>query len=427
VQLYYDVTKTANDSAKDFSKQNQVGILGVHATQFALDIFVSIFLVSRLLDVDVFYEDFSKVALFYIVCWGSLFLMFWLFSYVIKKFSRTWCIRISTAGLLLSIILILLLQNHLTEYYLLLAAIWGLSSGVYWCSMHTFTTEALGGKKMAGYTSWFIGIAAFTRIVFPFTLGAIIQFVDFGVGAAIAAGLAVILLIFTMVLRDQKKNAGQGFSMRRFFGFIKEKKLAKPFWLQFGIQMFYGILGVASICVTVLVILELQNDFSLGYLTSIFAGVSIIVLAIYKAIKAPKGKTWTYYVFSVLPLIMTLGLLFGLNPVTVILCQAGWLSFRTASQNEWEYARMNLMSDFDAEHLHTEGLLFMEIAYTIARFLGLGLVVVIYLSRVAYLLQVFLVILMAALFIGAILLRLWTKRYLHVQKHQVFEGLPTDH
>lgn len=420
--------KTANDSTQDFSKQNQIGILGVHATNFALDVFVSVFLVSRLLNPDVFDGDFSKVALFYLVCWSCLFLMFWLFSYVIKKFSRVWCIRGSTAGLLLSVVLILLLKDRLPDFYLALAAIYGLSMGVYWCSMHTFTTEALGGKKMAGYTAWFIGIGAFARIVFPFTLGAIIQYVDFGVGASIATGLAVILLLFTMILRDQKKNAGQGFSMRRFFRFIHEKKLAKPLWQQFGIQIIYGMLGVATLSITVLVVMELQDDFQLGLLTSIFAGVSIVALTLYKLIKSPKVKSWTFHILAGLPLIMTAGLLFGLSPVTVILCQAGWLAFKTAPQSEFERARMNLMSEFGAEHLHTEGLMFIEFAYTLARFIGLGIILAIYFSGVTYLLQVFLVVLMTLFLVGAICLRFWTKGHLRVQvqANQVLESLATD-
>ena len=412
------------NSPRDFSKQNQIGILGVHATQFALDIFVSVFLVSRLLEISG--GNFSSVALFYLVCWGSLFVMFWLFSYVIKKFSRTWCIRASTAGLLLSIILILLLKDNLGDYYLLLGLIYGLSAGVYWCSMHTFTTEALGGKKMSGYIGWYIGISAFTRILFPFTLGAIIQFVDFATAASIATGLAVILLVFTLILRDQKKTDGQGFSMRRFFRYIKVRKLTRPFWAQFLIQTLYGIIGVATICVTVLVFLEFEDNFTLGYLTSIFAGVSIVVLAVYKAIKAPRAKSWLYYIFSALPLLAAFGLLFGLSPVTVILCQAGYSSFKTSTQSELERSRMNLMSDFDAEHLHTEGLFFIEGAYTMARYIGLGLVVAIYFSGQTYLLQVFIVVLMALVLVAAIVLRIWKRKFLHVQTDKVVESLPAN-
>jgi len=292
--------------------------------------------------------------------------------------------------------------------------------------MHTFTTEALGGKKMAGYAAWFIGIGALTRIIFPATLGTIIRSVGFGIGASIATGLAVILLLFTLVLRDQRKNAGQGFSMRRFFKHIKENKLAKPLWLQFGVQMFYGVLGAATLCVTILVVLTFENDLILGVLTSIFCGVSVVVLTIYKAIKSQRGKSWTYYIFSAIPLLMAIGLLFGLSPVTVILCQAGYLSFKTATQSEFERARMNIMSDFNSEHLHTEGLMFIEVAYTIARYVGLGLVVTIYLAGAFYMLQVLLVGLMALFLTGAILLRLWTKKFLNIKADKVFEGLPTD-
>jgi len=410
------VKKSANDS-HDFLKKehlrNQVGILGVHATYFALDIFVSIFLVSQLLSISD--GNLSMVALFYAMCWGGVILMFWLFSYVVKKFSRVWCIRVSTIGVLASIILVLLFQESLAEYYLLLGAIYGLSIGIYWCSMHTFTSEAMGGKKMAGYTTWFIGTSTFVRVVIPLTLGAIIKFVDFAAAAAIATGLAVVLLMFTLILRDQRKSA-QGFSMRAFFRYIKERDISKAVWTQFWIQTLYGIMILASVSTTILVAITFNDDFTLGYLTSIFAGASIITLTCYKAIRSPRAKVCVLYILSALPFLGAVGLLFGLSPVTVILCQAGFLTFKTAANSEFERTRLNLMADFGAEHLHTEGLLFTESAFALARAFGLGVILVAYFTNTFYLFQVFVVTVLGGLLVGVVLLNLWTKRWLTVHK-----------
>jgi YQGE family putative transporter len=424
------VTKLANDytknSTKDFSKQNQVGILGVHATYFAIDLFVSIFLIARILTT--FDGDFSRVALFNCTVWCGIMLMFWLFSYVVKKFSRVWCIRISTVGLLAGVILVLLLRDSLADYYLLLGAVWGLSLGIYWCSMLTFTSETQGGKRMSGYVSWFIGISAFTRIVFPFTLGAIIESPNLGFGSAagIATGLAVILLLFTLILRDQKKSEGKNFSMRAFFRYIREKKIKKPIWSQFWIQIVYGFVAVISLCVTIIVVLNVESNLELGILTSIWAGASILVLLIYKAIKSPKAKTWAYFILGSLPLLGAIGLLFDVNLVLVVICQGAYLSFKPAVQSELEKARTNLMADFGAEHLHTESLLFTEFAYFASRFAGVGLILAVYFSGVFYLFQVLIVLLMATFFISIILLHFWNKKHLRVQSDNIIECLATD-
>ena len=403
--------ETANDS-RDFSKQNQVGILGVHSAYAALDLFVSVFLVARLLSVTD--GDFSRVALFYACCWGGILLTFWLFSYVVKKFSRVWCIRGSAIGLLVGVILVLLLENNLREWYLLLGAVWGVASGIYWCSMHTFTSEALGGKKMSGYAAWYFITNAFMRIVFPFTLGAIIESPKLGfvAAAAIATGLAVVLVLFTLILRDRRKSEGKRFSVRTFLRLIRERKLSRPIWSQFWIQFLYGLQSVMTLGITILVFLSLQSNFSLGALTSIFAGVSIVALAIYKPIKSQRVKIWIYYVTSILPILAAIGLLFGASPLTVILCQAGYFSFRVVSNTELERARMNLMADFGAEHLHTEGLLFTEVSYVLARFVGLGLILAIYFSGVLYLFQVLLVLLATTVLLAAVLLHLWTRRHM---------------
>lgn len=408
--------KTANDSEKfperDFSRQNRIGILGVHAMHFALDIFVSVFLVAQILTVT--NGDFSKVALFYAFVWGSIILTFWLFSYIVKNFSRVWCIRISTIGLLAGVILILVYQDSLTDWYLILGALWGLAEGIYWCSMHTFTSEAMGGKKMAGYAVLYTGISYLTRLVFPLTLGAVIQFVDFALAVTIVVILAFLLLLFTLILRDQRKSEGRGFSMRAFAKYVRDKKLSRPLWAQFWLQFLYGLFSTATVCTTILVFLSVHDNFKLGYLSSICAGTSIVVLSLYKLIKSPRVKILFYHISSILPFVCSLGLLFEANQFTIVTCLIGYWAFRPAVQAELERARMNLMADFGAEHLHTEGLLFSEASYALARAVGLAAIIFAYFLDMFYVFQVIPVIIMASTFFAAIWLHIWTKKYILV-------------
>lgn len=412
--------KTANDSEKfskhDFSRQNQIGVLGVHFSQTALNLFVTVFLTARLLKAADGASGLGMVGIFYAISYTTIMLSFWLFSYIVKKFSRVWCIRVSTIFLLGNTIMVLLFRNKLADYYLILAVLYGIAQGIFWCSIHTFTTEALGGKKMAGYIGWFISLSAFANIVFPFTLGAIIEFINFTAAALIATGISIVLLLFTLVLRDQRKNNGVGFSLRAFFRHLREKQISRPMWSQFLIQSMYGIQTMVTICITILIVRELDSDYSLGALTSVFSAVALVTVTVYKTIKAPKLKIWIYYAASMIPLCCAVVLLFSVSHFTIILCMAGYTGFRVASQTELDRTRMNLMSDFDAEHLHTEGVLFTEFSYFIVRVVVSGLIVLAAYTDTFFLFQAIVVTLIALVPLSAILLHLWTKKYI-INKH----------
>jgi YQGE family putative transporter len=303
-----------------------------------------------------------------------------------------------------------LLQNQIADYYLMLGAVYGLTQGMYWSSMHTFTTEALGGKRMGGFVAWHVVLASFNRAVFPFTLGAIIQFVSFGTAVLIMLCIAAVLLSFTFVMREQRKSGGAGMSMRRFFAHVREKKLSRRMWSQFFIQMMFPLQMTATVCITILIVLQFDNDFSLGALTSVFALVAILTMTLYKSIKSPRFKLCFYYVASMIPLVCAVALLFGVSNVTIILCQAGFVGFRMVSGSELDKTRMNLMSDIGAEHLHTEGLLFIESGYFIARMAVCSLIVLAF-SLGIFFFQVLVVALVATVPLSAVLLHLWTRKF----------------
>ena len=190
---------------KDFSRQNQVGILGVQICQAALNVFVSIFLVARILRITG--GDFGAIGLFLLVQYIGIIVTFWLFSYIVKKFSRVWCIRVSTLFLLGSIILILLMQDNLAESYLLLSAVFGIGQGIYWCAILTFTSQSMGGKRMSGYAVWYIVLTSAVSALTPFTLGALIEFVSFEITILIALGFRIPLMTCSQLLLTKRKFA----------------------------------------------------------------------------------------------------------------------------------------------------------------------------------------------------------------------------
>lgn len=398
------------DSKPDHSRRNQIAVLGIHVSNLALDLFVSVFLAAKILEVT--NGNIGSVGLFNLIYYAAIFITFLLSSYIIKRVSRVWAVRVSILLTCSSILLILVLQGQLEKFYLMLAGVWGAAQGVYWASMHTFTTEALGGKKMAGYVIWYTALSSLTRVIFPFTLGAVIQYANKGFGVAVLVMLciSVVLLAFTFVMREQRKNGTVGLSMRKFFRHLRKEGHTRRTWSQFFIQMLFPLQSIVTVCITILIVLEFRNNFSLGALTSVFSGVAVLTITFYRIVKSQRIKTIVFFAASFIPLGCAAALLFSVSRTTIILCQAGFVGFRVVSGSELEKTRMNLMSDIDAEHLHTEGLLFIEFAYFLARMAACALIISAA-SFGAFFFQVLVVVLIATVPLSAMLIYLWTRKY----------------
>jgi len=428
------VSKTANDITKNLGndaprtrgvitdkinkenagRRNQVAVLGVHVTHLSLDLFVSVFLMAKILDVT--NGSIGAVGLFNLVFFAALILAFWLASYVVKKISRVWCVRISILLSFIAILLILLLQSQLAEVYIMLAAVYGASQGIYWASMHTFTTETLGGKRMAGFVAWHVVLASAMRIIFPFTVGALIEYTKEGFGTAVLVMLVISLieLAFTFVMLEQRKSESAGLSMRKFFGHLRKEGQMRRTWSLLFAQLLFPLQGLITLCITVLIFLEFKSNFTLGLWSSVFAGVAILTIGFYKLIKSPRVKIITFYAASFIPLACAVALLFSVTPVTIIVCQAGFVGFRVVVGLELDKTRLNMMSDIGADHLHTEGLLFTEIGYFVVRVAACALIIYAA-SFGALFFQILVVAFIATVPLSAILIHLWKRKYLTPQ------------
>jgi YQGE family putative transporter len=354
-------------------KRNQIGILGVHVAHAALDLFVSVFIIAKLLSTTD--GNITKVALFYLVLFGAIALFYTIFSYVVKRYSRVWCVRASTLALVGSIVLILFLKDSLATYYLLFALCYGIAEGIYWSSIHLFTTEQMGGRQMRTYLTWFYVLMAATRIIFPVTLGAVIRFVSFTVAAFIAAGIGIVLVLWSLFLREQSSTLSHNMSMKNFFTTIRDKNLSGKMWHNFGIQFVAMLFSCTSICLTILVVLVYGDNLELGVLTSIFAGASIASLTAYRLIRNRRARRICLWIASVLPALSAIGLLFGVSATSVIAIQIGATIFGVIPRMEFDRQRMNIMKDSGLEHLNAESMVFCEFAFAIGRFVVMSLMV----------------------------------------------------
>ena len=383
--------------------RNKIGILGIQVCFTALELFVSVFLVAKLFTATG--NNLGAVGLFYIVNYIMLFAAFILSSYISKRYSRTWVVRAATVFFVGTICLVIFLQNQIGEFYLLLAAAEGFAVGIYWGAMNMLTGQVLGGKKMASYQAWYIGTTTAVSVIFPFTLGAVIEFVSFAVATLITLGLGILLVAFTILLQEQRTD-NTALSMRKYISVIRQSTLSKPVSLNFWLQLLAGIYSAVSIAITVLIVIIYKDNFSLGSLTSIFAASGILVLVAYKAIKPEKIKSAFYYACCVIPVIAAVGILFEVSPFTLILLQAGFVS-KSVINMERGNLQLDIMNKLGQPTLVAESILHTELAYFIARMISMGIIIAAWYMEAFVIFQILVFVQMALLLLCGLMMRRW--------------------
>ena len=405
-------------------KRNQIGVLGAHVCSQALILFVGTFLVANL-----FMEtgnDLSVVATFHAVEWTALFVSFAFFSYIVKQHSRVLVIRVATAVLVASVCLILVFQDSLVDYYIILAAMFGFACGMYWSSMLTFISQTFAGRKMTGYIVWEQIIFAAARILFPFTLGALIEFVDFGVAAALSLGIGVVLVGFTFFMREIKHEVKpQPLSMRGYLRTMKAAGLSRPLWGNLIIQFlhdFYRRVAVAITVLIVVVFIDEDPNYTIGLFASVFAAANIVIIVCYKMIRSKRVKQILYYISGIVPVLAAIPLLFQVSALTIIILQAGFIAVGCIQKSEIDVLRINAMKIMGkccrseaegkvVECLHTESLLFTEFPMWIVRMTICGVIALAWFFDAFLVFQIFVVFLVALMPIAGLLTKRWYKKY----------------
>ena len=407
------------------------GLLGIHVCWAAFDLFITTFLVAELIkEAKIAESGYGIVALFNLVVYATLFIFFFLFAYIAKRFSCVWCIR---AGVVVNVILVALicfLPTKLVQFNLLFAALNGMAGGIFWVGMNSYTRRTMGGTRMMKYQSYLQVAQATAKIIFPFTLGMVIHYVSFFVAALLALGIGIILVAFSLLLHEDKRNTV--FSVRRYFKYMKQQNLVKPIALNFTIQFLRQLFQTcaAVFCVVVLITHVLDNSFTLGWLTSAFAAGAIAVAMLYRFLKPGKVKTTLFLSMAVCAFLLSLGILFTVDTWSIILFQLGAAVCLIIPSIESAKLQLDVMKELGHDKYNTESIVMAEFAYFVARVIGFGLLfLVFYLdSFVAF--RILAVVFMGTAVICSVLIRLWYRAYSGAKQqelqptHQPAETVP---
>ena len=382
----------------------------------ALFLFMSTFLVARLMGETG--DDLLAVGLFKGVWWIGIGVAFAVTSYIIKRSSRVWAVRIAAFLKVATIILVIFLQEYIADIYLLFAVIYGVAEGVYWGSILTLTAQSFAGKRMAGFVVWEQVARGGASILMPFTLGAIIDFASFEIAAIISFVLGIILVAFTMIIKEEKTRACKPLSMRQYLRTMKQTGKSRAVWYHFWLQTLHDSYRRLVVLFTVLIVVALGSNLSLGVFGSVFAAATILAVMLYKFV-GPKTRAGAimYWLSAAAPLALGFWILFEVNTLTIILIHLGYVGLGSVMRLEVDKLRFNIMSYLKDESWHTESLLLTEYAFLIPRVIVPVIIILAHFFDLFLVVQILAVVLTALVILVAWMTKQWHKKFCAVEPH----------
>ena len=393
----------------DRVQKNTVALHAVTFCKVIINLFVGTFLVAEIFMMTG--GDVSAIGWFLLVEFSALFVLYMVASYLCKKIKPCWIVRASvliSSGMLLAM---LLWPDMLESHYLLLGAVFGMASGLFWGANNYFISRSFNKENTTKFVAWFLGLASVARVVFPFTLGALIDLESLYVTTVVVLGIGIIQIFATFFIEIPVQSS-RSLDMRKYFRTLKEKQFVKPTMQQWFATMLKGLASYPT--ATVIIILTMTvygTHMSLGALTSVFALTSVAFIVIFRRLKG-RAKIIFLCLGMVLPILASGSLLLSVGYVTVALHQGLFMSFRKVFQSEEQSMRLNSTKFWGGEEFTLESNLLFESALFCGRMVAGLMLVIIGIIGATYLILALTIITMTVAFsVSAFLLQRWKGKY----------------
>jgi hypothetical protein len=177
-------------------------------------------------------------------------------------------------------------------------------------------------------------------------------------------------------------------------------------------QFFHDLRGRASFCVVILLAIYFNGDsFSIGWLGSVFSALAIIMLTCYRFVKSRFVKNNVFLVCACLAFGLSLGLLFKVDIVTIIMFNFAQAVLLIVPQIETGKMQCDVMKELARPTVTTESLVVVEFAYLLARLFIMSITLIAAVLGAFMIFKVLAVVLTFAAIISYVLFRIWWHYY----------------
>ena len=263
-----------------------ISIIACDCLQAVICIFVDFFLVANILKDVSFGQSVSdnifRVGLFYIICYSMLGLSYTYTVSLLINHNKSILVSAGSIVLTAVVLVIYLLGNNLYTWLPLVAFFHGLGFGCFSSGFNNLISETISSKHQVRFFA--VKKIAFqaTYIIFPISIGFIVEYANFSIMALIMIALCVLFVVFSFLIKP-KKVYKLSFNLPKFYRYIKRNKQStEPLRLVYLNNFFRGAsYDCFTTLITILVWITLQSNSSLGTLQSIFTLCSLATMFLY--------------------------------------------------------------------------------------------------------------------------------------------------
>lgn len=261
-----------------------ISIIACDCLQAIIAIFVDLFLISQILNnpANTVSQNIVNIGIFYLIEYIILTSSYALTGYALRKINKSIFVSIGAILLTLTVISVNLIGDRLSTLFPLVAVIYGLSWAFFSSGFHNLTAETISSKHQVRFFAVKRILYQATYIIFPVTLGLIIDKIDFSFMALIMLAVCAVLIVFSFLI-SPKKAYRQSFNLRKFTQYIKKnKEETKPLMCVYVSNFFRGAsYDCFTTLITILVMRTFASNTSLGMFQSIFTACSLVTMFFY--------------------------------------------------------------------------------------------------------------------------------------------------
>ncbi len=318
-------------------------LFGLRLLKSILDTFVDTFFVMYFLDVSS--DNIVPLGIYHII----LVTVIYFTIYACRNFThskhRVSLIRIAMAIDVLYFFAILILQERVAEFAWLLGILRGLEEGFYYAVYNIMESDGIKNKERAKYIGTYKAASAAFAVIFPITLGAVIQLNGFANGVIAVLIVVTARLGLSFMYRDQNLPRSKKTNIKKFREAVRRDQRFR--WLNI-MHIFDGITSSSSALsyvFTIYVMKVFSDSFSLGVATAIFSVTSGIIGVLFAKYIRHRYYTWCTGVTMSLTVASMILMIFDCNPVTIILFRFWRGASKDITHNINEHYAANLSND----------------------------------------------------------------------------------
>ena len=200
----YDIITAKSD------KKASMGIYICHIIDNLIEIFLSTFLIAHIYNYSIdIYDYLFKVSIYEGINWIVMLFVYIISSKLVDGSNRVSIYRFSMVVWMAFIIFMIFIGDQIATMIWFAGFLLGFARGFYWSSYYVLRQEMVGKSSMGKFATYTRVYQQLVTVLFPITIGAIIDSSSFGIAAIFVLAFCVVQICCSFMIKSQKPTGSK--------------------------------------------------------------------------------------------------------------------------------------------------------------------------------------------------------------------------